>query len=237
MSKIIDFHTHILPGIDDGSDSVEASIAMLQEEAKQGIEYVVLTPHFYARHSSPPRFLVKRDAAEAALRAETAKHEGLPNIFVGAEIYYFPGISDSDALKELTIDQKRCIILEMPESPWTESMYKEIENISVKQGITPIIAHIDRYIQPFRTYGILERLNDMPVLVQANASFFLNTFTKRMALRLLREDRIHLLGSDCHNMSSRPPNLGKALGMIEQRLGTEALNRIVSYQKMILSAK
>lgn len=232
MSKIVDFHSHILPQIDDGSTSVEESVAMLRMEAEQGIECVVATPHFYANHDSPVEFLRRRNASEARLREEMAKYEGLPRLRVGAEIHFFPGIADSDMLWELTIDKKDCIILEMPQSPWTGSMYKEVENISVKQGIMPIIAHIDRYIRPFKTHGILERLDDMPVLVQANASFFLHTFTKRMALRLLREDRIHFLGSDCHNLSSRPPNLGQALEMIRQQLGSEPLQRICSYQEM-----
>ena len=237
MAQIVDFHSHILPGIDNGSTSVEESIGMLRMEAEQGIKHVIATPHFYARHDTPAKFLQKRNEAEAKLREEMAKHEGLPRLSVGAEIYFFPGIADSDALWELTIDKKECIILEMPQSFWTESMYKEIEGISVKQGITPILAHIDRYIRPFRTYGIMDRLADLPVLVQANASFFLRPRTKRTALRLLREDRIHLLGSDCHNLSSRLPNMGQALEMIEQRLGLEPLSRIEQYQRMLLQTE
>ena len=236
MAKIVDFHSHILPNVDDGSTSVEESIAMLRMEAEQGVEHVIATPHFYARHDLPAEFLEKRNEAEAKLREEMAKQDGLPHVSMGAEIYFFSGISDSDVLQELTIDKKECIILEMPVSPWTESMYKEIEGISVKQGITPIIAHIDRYIQPFRTHGMVERLEDLPVLVQASAGFFLRARTKRMALRLLRDDKIHLLGSDCHNLSSRPPNMGQALGVIEQHLGSDALLRLESYQRMLLQA-
>lgn len=234
MAQIIDFHSHILPGIDDGSTCVEESIGMLRMEAEQGIDHVIATPHFYARHDTPTEFLQKRNEAEARLREEMAKHEGLPQLSVGAEVYFFPGISDSDVLGELTIDKNECIILEMPVSLWTESMYKDIEGISVKQGITPILAHIDRYLRPFQIYGIMDRLADLPVLVQANASFFLNPRTKRTALRLLREDRIHLLGSDCHNLSTRLPNMGQAIEMIDQRLGREPLLRIEEYQRMLL---
>ena len=211
MIEIVDFHSHVLPGIDDGSDSVEQSIAMLQMEAEQGIEHVVATPHFYPRYHSPEDFLSRRAEAERILRAEMAHHKDLPRLSVGAEIHFFSGIANSDVLQELTIDKKGCIILEMPLSPWTESMYKEIEGIAVKQGITPVIAHIDRYIRPFRTHGIPERLAELPVLVQANASFFLKASTRRLALRLLREDKIHLIGSDCHNTNDRKPNLGEAV--------------------------
>ena len=237
MNKIIDFHSHILPGMDDGSASLKESIAMLRMEAEQGIRHVIATPHFYAKHDSPRNFLEKRDAAESRLREEMAKYTDLPQLSVGAEIYFFSGIADSDALQELTIDKKGCIILEMPHCTWSESMYKEMEGIAIKQGLTPILAHIDRYIRPLQSREMLERLDGLPVLVQANANFFLHTFTKRMALRLLREDRIHLLGSDCHNTTSRPPNLAVALEVIQQRLGTQMLDRIVSYQNEILQVE
>lgn len=235
MAQIIDFHSHILPGIDDGSTSVEESIAMLRMEAEQGIDHVIATPHFYAKHDSPEDFFKRRDEAEAMLREEMAKHEGLPQLSVGAEVYFFPGIADSDVLKELTIDKKECIILEMPVDSWTNSMYREMEGIPVRQGITPIIAHIDRYIGPFKTRGIMERLEQLPVLVQASASSFLNAKTRRLALRLLREDKIHLIGSDCHNASTRKPNMGQAITIIEKRLGVEALERIQSYQRILLT--
>lgn len=235
MEKIIDFHSHILPGIDDGSASVEQSIAMLRMEAEQGIEHVIATPHFYPKHHTPADFLRRREEAEKLLREEMAKHEGLPRLSVGAEVYFFPGIADCDALQELTIDNKGCIILEMPHSAWAQSMYREMEGISVKQGITPIIAHIDRYIQPFKTREIMKHLDDLPVFVQVNASFFLHASTKRTALRLLREDRIHLLGSDCHNISSRSPNMGQATETIRQCLGTEVIRRICTYQQMLLA--
>ena len=232
MNKIVDFHSHILPGIDDGSASLEESIAMLRMEAEQGIQHVVATPHFYPRHHSPEEFLEKRAAAEALLREEMTKHKDLPTLSVGAEVYYFPGIADSEALQQLTIDKKRCIILEMPQCFWSESMYKEIEGISVKQGLLPIIAHIDRYIRPFGSRKFVQRLNELPVLVQANAGFFLSGATKRIALRMLREDQIHLLGSDCHNTTSRPPNLGQAMDTIRKQLGAEAFERIEEYQQI-----
>lgn len=233
MTQIIDFHSHILPEIDDGSASVEQSIQMLRMEAEQGIEHVIATPHFYAKYDTPENFLAKRKEAEARLREEMAKHEGLPQLSVGAEVYFFSGIADSDALRGLTIEKKGCIIIEMPQLPWTESMYREIEGIAYKQGITPIIAHIDRYVRPFQNAGMMSRLEDLPVLVQANASFFLHSCTRRTALRFLREDRIHLLGSDCHNLSSRKPNMGQAIEIIEQRLGPEALRRIVANQEIL----
>lgn len=235
MSGIVDFHSHILPGIDDGSASVEESIAMLRMEAEQGIARVIATPHFYPRHDTPERFLQRRHDSELLLREAAATSDGLPQINVGAEVYFFSGISDSDVLSELTISENRYILIEMPHPPWTESMYRELAEIPSRHGIIPIIAHVDRYIGPFRTHGIPERLEELPVLVQANASFFLRRGTRAMALRMLKKDRIHLLGSDCHNLSVRAPNLGEAIRVIEKHLGPAAIARIESYQDQVLT--
>ena len=87
MNGIIDFHSHILPGIDDGSQSVEESIALLRKEAEQGVTQVIATPHFYPRYDAPEQFLKRRSEAEAALREEMSKHSGLPQLFVGAEVF------------------------------------------------------------------------------------------------------------------------------------------------------
>jgi protein-tyrosine phosphatase len=235
MRGLIDFHSHILPGIDDGSKSLEMSIQMLRMEAQQGVERVIATPHFYPQYDTPERFLRRRGAAEITLREEMQKHTGLPALSVGAEVYYFPGISDSEVISELTIDQKRCILIEMPTSSWTEAMYRELEGIYVKRGLIPIVAHIDRYIGRFYNRGIPKRLAQLPVLIQANAEFFLEKYTSSMALRMLKKDGIHLLGSDCHDLSSRKPNLQGALELINRRVGRDAMEGILSYQQNVLA--
>ena len=234
IHTVADFHTHILPGIDDGSADLQESLAMLREQAKQGISHVVATPHFYPRYDTPDAFLHRRKEAELRLRDAMAAQPGLPGLSVGAEVHYFPGISESDILPRLTIDEKACILIEMPLSPWTGSMYRELENIRIRQGLTPVIAHVDRYIRPFATHRIPEKLGDLPVIVQANASFFLDKATSRMALRMLQKDQIQLLGSDCHNLTDRAPNLGPAVERIGQRLGKEVFDRILMFQNEVL---
>ena len=234
MDRRVDFHSHILPGVDDGSRSVEESLEMLRAEARQGIGTVVATPHFYANHDTPERFLRRRAAAWEMLQTAMAQEAGLPEIILGAEVYYFSGISDSDQLHRLTTGQKRYIMLEMPTVPWTQNMYQEMENIYTKHGITPIIAHIDRYISPLRHRQILDRLEELPVLVQANSDFFLRPMTAPLALRMLKEKRIHLLGSDCHNCSTRKPELGRAIEKIEKHLGAAAMEHLRFYEETVL---
>lgn len=236
MNKVslVDFHCHILPCVDDGSRSVEESLAMLEAERGQGVTHVVATPHFYPQYSSPESFLKKRYESEMLLRERLSRSPELPDITMGAEVYFFRGISESNAISGLTIGKNKYILVEMPLPPWTESMYKELSDIYTKQGITPIIAHVDRYIGPFRSFGIPEKLEELPVLVQANASFFTRTATKRMALRMLKDSRIHLLGSDSHNTESRPPNLGDAASVILDKMGERAITRINYYEQKVL---
>lgn len=237
MRTIVDFHSHVLPHIDDGSATLEESVALLRLEAEQGIQHVVATPHFYPQYDTPEHFLQKRAEAEAVLRQEMEKHPGLPKLSVGAEVYFFHGISESDAIIELTIDQKRCILIEMTMPPWADSVYRELEGLYTKRGLVPIIAHVDRYIGRFRTHGIPERLAELPVLVQANADFFVERSTASTALRMLKKNQIHLLGSDCHNLTDRKPNLGAALKVIEKRLGDAPLDEIERSQRFVLQGK
>ena len=236
MRSSTDFHSHILPGIDDGSRSVTESLEMLRLEAEHGISTVVATPHFYAHRDNLERFLKRRERAEELLRSELSGHPDLPEIVVGAEVHYFSGIGDSDLISSLRIGSTKYILIEMPKSPWTEEMYLAFLKIYDRIGIIPIVAHVDRYITRFRTYGIPKRLAELPVLVQANAEFFLNKGTSSMAMRMLKAGNIHLLGSDCHNLHSRKPNLGEALERIEDRLGPEMLHRIAENEQKVLSA-
>ena len=237
IQGIVDFHSHILPEMDDGSRSVEESIAMLRMASEQGIRHVVATPHFYPKHDAPEQFLKRRVAAEAVLRAEMEKHSGLPSLSMGAEVYYFPGISNSEGISELAIDHKQHILIEMPMPPWTDAMYRELEGLYTKQGLIPIVAHLDRYIGRFRTFGIPARLAELPVLVQANAEFFLDRTTASMAMKLLKADQIQLLGTDCHNLADRVPNLGETVSRIEKKLGRGPIEKILSYETLALSAR
>lgn len=234
MSKVVDFHTHVLPQIDDGSSSVKESLEMLRMEGSQGVRRVVATPHFYAQVDSVKAFLERRSEAVSRLREAMEGVSGLPRLSVGAEVHYFPGIGDAGILPELAIDNGRFVLVEMPMRAWTDRMYQELENIHEHFGLIPIVAHVDRYIGPLQTYGIPERLTELPVIVQANAGFFQRLSTRAMALRMLEKGQIHLLGSDCHNLKDRPVNIGGAVELIEKKLGTEAIARLNACERWVL---
>ncbi len=226
-----DFHAHLLPAVDDGSDSADTSLAMLEAWRSQGIDRVCATPHFYAERTTPERFLRRRAEALEALRTAMGPGEDNPTILCGAEVRFFDGISGTQALPSLCLEGTDLLLLEMPFTRWTERMLSEVIELR-QRGVRPVAAHLERYLDlnPRQT---INRFLQTDVLIQCNAEFFLTRRTAGKALRMLREEKIHFLGSDAHNMRSRAPNLGPALALIERKLGPRALDRLFALEGMI----
>lgn len=229
MMKILDFHTHVLPGIDDGSASVEESAAMLRELAAQGASSVAATPHFYAQHTSPEAFFARRQAAWEQLAPHLT--EDIPEIRLGAEVQYFEGIHRCDGLERFCLEGTELLLLEMPVCAWTARMVDSVLELNRRRNITVLLAHIERYMtrQNRRCWHPL--LED-GVLMQASASFFLDRGGK--AVKLLQEGNIHVLGTDCHNMRTRRPNLAPALEMIARKGGEALLQELKKREMMAL---
>ena len=116
---MIDLHSHILPGIDDGSRDISMTALMLSEMKRQGIQTVVATPHFYPSHDQPDAFLERRDRAMQALATIQEDH---PRIIPGAEVAFFDGISRSVIPELLRIQNTKLLLIEMPFTAWTDRM-------------------------------------------------------------------------------------------------------------------
>lgn len=200
---MIDFHTHILPYMDDGSGSVSESVSMLRAEARQGIQDVVLTPHFYAHENSPAQFLERRHRAWRRLKPYLWPE--LPKLFFGAEVQYFEGICTVEDIRLLRIEGTDCLLLEMPFSHWSDRVIEDVIALNDADDITVVLAHIERYMA-MQNKEVWDRLRACGVLMQSNISFFENWKTRHKAMSMLANGEIHLLGSDCHNMKNRRPN-------------------------------
>ena len=232
---MIDTHTHVLPGIDDGAKDVEMSIAMLRASAAQGVKQLIATPHFYAESDTPERFIKRRDAALEKLREAVKDEEGLPEIISGTEITYFEGIGDCTDIRSLRLEGSKTVLLEMPIIPWNARMKREVWNIFDKMGTVPVIAHIDRYIEIFRDKKIIDYFDEFPVVIQSSAEFFINKKTSSLALKLLKKGKIHIIGSDMHNLTSRPQNTRAAFDIINKKLGPDAIRKIERMEAAILA--
>lgn len=228
---VIDWHSHVLPGVDDGSQNVEESIALLKALASQGVHTVVATPHFYADLESVEAFLHRRSESFQSLTESIGSAE--PKILLGAEVRYYPGIRHMEGLERLRIEGSKLLLLEMPHSKWTESTIRELEELSGSRDIIPILAHIERY-RSFQLKETWSRLYENGILMQVNAAFFTDFFTKNTALRLLGDGKIHLIGSDCHNMTNRPPLLDRAFQCIAKKFGNDFICQMNEFGSSIL---
>ena len=228
---MVDLHTHILPGMDDGAQTIEESLAMLCEQARQGVQAVALTPHFYSRQESVSEFLERRNAAwTQLLRATQEKH--LPSLILGAEVAWSSQMSQWDNLEELCYQGTKMLLVELPVAPWTNSMFQELYSLENRRGIMPMIAHLDRYYHCQNPKDI-DRLLEMGYPIQVSADALSSFFMRKKALELL-DLYEGILISDCHNMSDRKPNLGTALKIAEKKRGQALARRIAAVTEEIL---
>lgn len=146
--SVIDFHSHILPGIDDGARNLETSLAMLRQVSSQGVDYMIATPHFYASHDRVDAFLNRREDAYNSLKEAVHKESlsDVPQILTGSEVAFFDGISKAELIEDLTIQNTRVLLLEMPFAPWTSQNIHEVEVLVRDRGFNVLIAHLERFI-------------------------------------------------------------------------------------------
>ena len=230
---MLDLHTHILQGMDDGSRDLRQSMILLKREARQGVDKVILTPHFYAEREELNHFLNRRDRAFAQLQQAVQDKKKLPERFLGAEVAYFNGMSRVDGIERLCIGDTQAMLVEMPFGRWSRHVLDEILFLKECRGIRPVIAHVERYMG-FQPMGTVRSLCESGIWIQANASFFLDWKTSWMARRMLKKRQIHFIGSDCHDTKRRPPNLEDAMFIIEQRLGSRTLAHLERMEQRLL---
>lgn len=238
MNKI-DFHTHILPAIDDGSQSESQSYRMLKLEAANGVGIVIATPHFYPDGPEPKVFIKEREVAYKRLMAHIPEEERkeLPLIKQGAEVLLGFDTSHLEDLRLLAIEGTDYILIEMPYSDWDEWVYEAIERIRVLHKLTPIIAHVERYI-PFQkdTQQIYRLMCMKGVIGQLNTRSLLNHQMRGLCHKLIANDMVHLLGSDAHR-GQHLLEVNKAYDMLEKKHGKEILDRMQYQSEQIILNK
>lgn len=228
---MFDFHTHILPAMDDGSRSVEESLSMLSQLKLQGVDGVAATPHFYADRMSPEDFFARRQASWERLKPHL--NAGLPEIRLGAEVRYFEGIHRYEGLERFCLEGTDLLLVEMPHGVWTKRMLDGLLRLSERENISLMLAHVERYYrqQSRETWDMLLRSG---IRMQVSADFFLSRWTRKTALKLLRGGYVHVLGTDCHNMTSRKPNMGDAEAFIRAKNAEDLLHRIRQRETLLL---
>lgn len=188
----IDFHAHILPRCDHGSDGWETSRQQLKLAREAGVEVICATSHFYGHHVSVDSFLKKRQRCYEELMAHAPKNG--PRVLLGAEVLAFEGIDRLPRLKELRLQGTKILLLEMPFTRWSEGLLDSVEAISDDEDFRIVLAHVDRYDR--KEVEKLFRLNH--VKGQVNVDNLKRRFGMRHLREWSREGLIVAVGSDIH---------------------------------------
>ncbi len=227
---MIDWHSHVLPGLDDGSRDLAESLELICRLKDQGIRTIAATPHFYADREPVSRFLERRTEAADLLKAALPGES--PKLLLGAEVRYYPGIGHMEEMSRLCLEGTDLLLLEMPFETWTEYTLREVVALAGRRCL--ILAHVERYLNMQRPQT-WDRLLERGILMQANASFFLGLGSRHRAVQMLRNGQLHLLGSDAHNLTHRPPYIGKAADVIRKKLGEGFLDQFNELGEALLN--
>lgn len=216
---MLDIHSHILPKMDDGSKSTDMSLDMIRSSREQGVTTMVSTSHFYAVREDPESFLHRRQ--HAANKIESELKDSDPEILYGAEVLYYPGIAQSESVFDLAIEGTKLILIEMPFVSWSNTIFDELQLFQYNSGLRIVLAHVERY-RGIQTRSIYEELFRQPFYFQCNAEAFASFSTRRLAFHMIDNGMLHFLGTDCHNTTSRPPNMDLARRAIEKKYSRSA---------------
>ncbi|MBQ8684510.1 MAG: hypothetical protein IJ518_08375 [Clostridia bacterium] len=221
---MIDFHSHVLPDMDDGAKTPEISLAMLRAAAKQGAEVVVATPHFYWEYDSINSFLERRQRCYDQLRPLLTAD--CPSVLLGAEVRLSEGLSRMD-LRPLCLQGTDILLLELPFMRAPHWLLEEVENIVLGQRLTVMFAHLDRYMTWYKSNDIAA-LTELPgVIVQLNAETLADKRELRQLLKWLPPSLRLVVGSDMHDMGERAPQLAQAMALLARnRVGRMWLQQI-----------
>lgn len=234
---MIDIHSHILPGIDDGSKNINMTLEMLRMAEESGTKDIVATPHFCRGYGELPHSEVKKLVEEFR---KLATKEGLDiNIHYGQEVYYSEQIiKDYENGLIGTINDSRYMLIELPMRSFDSDTLEVLYELQVK-GITPILAHPERYRPIIEKPERINKFINEGFLFQMNAGSIEGKFgnsVKKTAEILLENNIYNFIGSDAHNDGNRCPGiatgieLAKKKNKISEELFRESGRRLLNNQ-------
>ncbi|MGH4052952.1 MAG: tyrosine-protein phosphatase [Clostridium sp.] len=213
---MIDFHSHIIYGVDDGSKSINMSLKMLRIAENEGTEYICATPHFITEEFeiSRDKYFEKLDKLVLASKEENINIK----ILSGLEIYMHPNLPKLYKEKRIWgINGSEYLLIELPMGQfpmYTEDVFYELMLLGVK----PILAHPERNLKIMKDHDLIVNLINQGVLMQINAGSLLGDYgkeVKKTALEFVKMNMIHILGSDAHNITSRKTKIKDAFQIVE----------------------
>lgn len=230
-----DFHSHVIPRVDDGSRSSAMSIEMLRRMKEQGVGTVCCTSHYYASRYSPRHFLEMRDSAFGHLLGKLPEDLKDLRLLPGAEVLYFPGMAEAEELESLCTEGTDLFLLEMPFRKWSDRETNEVFMLLRSGRFKIILAHTERYFYYQKDPQLFRELQAEGTVLQSNAGFFLNWRTKHKALKLLNDGFVDIISTDAHNTEDRAPNMKAALELIGRKYGEDIADDLIKHGDDLLT--
>ena len=237
---MIDLHNHIIPGLDDGSKTLEMSLAMLRCAAEQGITDVVNTVHFQTARLDGITFeykLVKSKIEE--LQNELDKKDIPIKLHFSAEVFYLPNLFELKDNPLLTFGHGKYMLVEFPMDQVPNGCHEVFFQLKLA-GVTPIIAHPERNKPIQKDLSIVRKFIRGGCIVQVDAGSItgsLGSASEAAALEIIRQGACHLIGSDAHDDRRRNFLLADALEIAKEILGETAMDLVSTNPKFILAGK
>lgn len=187
---MLDFHAHVLPGADHGSDGMQTSLRQLALAEQAGIDVLIATPHYYPLENDFERFLHRR---ESCCRALMAEYQGPIRILAGAEVHMCVGLDHLEGVEKLCVPGTNVMLCELPFRGYPSGLTDTFVRLADERGIRPVLAHVDRY-DP----RIINNLFELGLVGQLNAEPFGHVFYRRKLLPWIDRGNIVAFGSDIH---------------------------------------
>lgn len=219
--------------MDDGAKSLDESLEILNQMKYDGITDVIATPHFYAHSDNLEDFKERTQDAFNSLTAVT-KGKGLPRIMLGSEVLYYRGIGSTETVREFCLNGSSYLLLELTDSRITDSLFSDIYKLRNDLGITPIIAHLERYYKSPNYKKLLAFAKKENILAQVNASSFFIKGLSKTAVTLIENGHINFIGTDAHSPDKRPPVMRQALTYISENLGSKYASGFIRNSRLLL---
>ena len=236
LENLVETHCHILPAIDDGAKDVATSQKMIQKLSSQGAKAVILTPHYYSDSVSLSDFLSKRQKAyQALIRALPPE---APIIIPAAEVYISKYLFHNDDLSQICIAGTRFAMIEHNfHSDFGQKAYDRLETLIFDYRINPILVHIERYKALMEDPKLLDQYRELGCKTQVNISSFANAprSIRKKLFKYVESGRIDFIGSDCHNLDSRPPEYAEGAEAIIKKCGRSALMKLVRNAQQLVN--
>ncbi len=227
---MIDFHSHIIPNIDDGSTSMKDTINMINEARQAGFTEIISTSHYIQKYYDLDCF-EREKILDIIKKKVSEKKEINIKLYLGSEIYFTPEIIELVKNKKAsTINNTRYLLFELPMN--TKPLFvKEMVYKLMQNGYIPIIAHPERYSYVQENIRYIEELAGMGVLFQSNYGSIIGMYgnsAKKTLKKLLKNNLISFLGSDVHRTGQIYPKIPKALKKLRKILSAEELEKLTT---------